>query len=192
MRPLENPHIKQKREQRRKVILTIVLLGILLFSSIGYAFQSRSEDLTRTITYNSFRFTEQQGLWVLQNQYVFLATLHTPYEILNATERNEFTIADYTNVAVYLSGMLGSGSDEIVRNLQSSAERIQPVCVSGFTCNEESLPVKDCSRDKVIIFVESDTAKITTQNQCVIISGTPEQSTRLADEFLFGIFNIIP
>lgn len=201
MRKIVSAREVEKRNKRNQLIVGIILVSLLLFSVLGYAFQGRdnsndsseNEENNGKFTYNGFEFTYQNGFWAADYLDSFLLFSYSPTDgqMIGFQEMNK-SLEEYSNKTVYIySNNLNNiaAETELKMNLLAITKDITKVCLEGEDCQDLSLPVKTCE-DNVIVIKESSEQKLSYDNNCVIISGEQESLIRLVDEFLFKLFKI--
>jgi hypothetical protein len=75
MRKLVSKEEEDKKKKRNQLIAGVALALVMIISTIGFAFQGRSDNTSDGTTsgevdYNGFKFVNQNGLWTLGN-FVF-------------------------------------------------------------------------------------------------------------------------
>ena len=191
-----------KQKKRKQIIVGLILVGVMGFSTIGFAFQNtlgqgpanpRNDNNQEGgnpyfVEYNGYEFilsSQQLGLWILGNgQFGFS---YTPNQVERIPGEVN-SINSYYGKTLYVSSVSEGAEAEIYRNLDSIILRRQYACLSEENC-EENLPVKTCE-DNFIIIEEAEISEIVQVNNCVFIRGPQEDLPKLADEFLFKIIGV--
>lgn len=183
---------EEKKKKRNQVIVGIVLVGLMVLSTIGYALQTSpggngntGQNSPDKFSYNGFEFSYLNGIWVMGN----FAFRYNPSEVPDiGDELKDATY--YQGKPLYIYSEHNEAESEIKINLGQISERIQPACPKGaeFNCSENS-PVKTCE-DNFIIIKKSAETQIRQDNNCVYIEGSDEDIVKLADQFLFKILKI--
>lgn len=187
MRKITSKRNKQKKDKIKQFAVGGVLIFIMFFSVLGYAFGGRENKDIEKIDYNGFEFVNQNGFWFLKLGDLNFVFKNNPndvekiYSFLNP-------INHYQEKPLYLSSESDEATWEISRNLNQIVQRIQPACLNKYEC-EGDWPVKNCT-DNFIIIKKDDINKITQEDNCVFITGSQENLTALTDEFLFKILGI--
>lgn len=193
----------EKRNQRNQIIVGIILVSLMLFSVLGYAFQGRdsssdsSDDSENGIyKYNNYEFFYQNGFWAVDFLESFLLFSYYPTsgQILGFEALNK-SYQDYENKVIYIYSENAEAKSELKMNLLLLTKNIQEVCLEGKICENAELPVKSCSNqlntnEEMIVIQENSNQKLETTNSCIVISGEKESLIRLVDEFLFRLFKI--
>jgi hypothetical protein len=187
MKNIISPRNKQKKNKIRQFAVGGVLIFIMFFSVLGYAFGGRENEDIEKINYNGFEFVNQNSLWFLDLGGLNFVFKHNPkevekiYSLLNP-------VNNYQGLPLYISSESDEAQLEISRNLNQIVQRMQPACLKKYEC-EGNWPVKNCT-DNFIIIKKDDISKITQEDNCVFISGPQENLTMIADEFLFKILGV--
>lgn len=171
----EESEIKAKKKSR---ILTFFLLGILVLSSLGYAFLTAIENPSNQETNNdnlaaNGRWTEKYG-----DQTLSFAT--STEAVKDVPVISSLTINDYYTKTVYFDIENTGIASEINYVLGPYLARLQEACYGS--C-EKNLPEKSCS-DLMIIWKESETNRVYQNQSCLFIEG----DMRAADAFLYNLF----
>lgn len=191
MRKIISKEESVKKSRRNQLIVGGVLILVMIASVLGYAFGKEQTTDTERITYKGFEFTKTGNLWNVNTGTYQLSFFYNPQEtekinsILNP-------LSLYSGKPLYISSESNEAETEIYRNLfyqNQVVQRVQNACFEGEKCKDESFPIKNCT-DNVIIIKESNTTKITQQNNCVFIEGNKGNLTKLSDSFLFKLTGI--
>lgn len=189
MRKIVSLEDTAKKKKRNQIIVGIFLAFIMILSVVGFALQGgirnnpQGDVSGNEIEYNGFKFTNQNGLWVLNNYVFKYAPQDTP-DIGSGIK----LAANYQGKPAYVYSEDDGAEIEVTVNVGQLAQRVQRACPEGVVCDGD-LPVKTCS-DNFIIIKESNISSITQENNCVFIQGQKEQLTPLADQFLFKILGV--
>ena len=183
----------EKRDRKRKIIISLILAAIMLFSSAGYAFFSNEDTNTKTekITYGGVEFVKTDyGTWRFTKDSYQFETIFMPTDTENISSQISKTLDSYYQKPLYFGinskmDIASSGNSEILRNLYSLIERNDLSCLDE-NCTEDK-PIKDCFVDNVIIFKESNESTIKTENGCIFLYYPIYEQERVADAFLFKI-----
>ena len=191
MRQITTKSNLEKKKRTNQIIVGVVLIFVMLFGTLGYAFGGGGSDSgggnSNKINYNGFEFVNQNDLWytLIGNfQFVFQ---YNPEQV-EKIDSEVNTLDKYYGKPLYISGEEGEAKLEIQRNLYSVAQRMQDACLDEKNC-EGNFPVKNCS-DNFIIIREAEIADIKQEENCVFIEGLEENITMVADEFLFKVIGI--
>ena len=184
--------IISKKEQGRKAkrnqwVVGIILVFLMLFSVVGYAFVGRDKEENQKVIYNEFEFIEQNGFWFTQIGNFEFVFDYNPDEVIeqNASLKK---VNNYQDKPLYLSSENYKASSEIYNNLNRFVLRMQNACTEEQEC-EGDLPVKTCE-DNFIIIKKTNETKLYQNESCVFIEGPEEELVELTDEFLFQILGI--
>ncbi|MDP2628500.1 MAG: hypothetical protein Q8P15_01225 [Nanoarchaeota archaeon] len=190
MRKISSKYEEGKKRKRDGWIIGIVLIGVMIFSVLGYAFGGNTSSTFEKMNYNGFVFVKQNDFWVLQKDNFQLIFRYNPLQ----TGQIDFvgdSINNYLGKPLYISSEYEEPISEIYTNLFSQnkiVQRIQYACLEGERC-EEGLPIKTCE-DNFIIINEGQIRKITKEKNCVFIEGNINDLTKLSDGFLFKVFGV--
>ena len=182
---------KQKQEKNKKLKQFAtggVLIFVMLFSIVGYSFQSNPSKSEKKINYNGLEFINQNDFWILQLQNLNFIFKFNPLQTegIHASELNSFQT--YSGKPLYIYSENQEAESEIYRNLNQIALRIRKAYLQGEE-GDENLPVKTCE-DNFIILKETNNTQIIQNQSCVFIQGPKEELVKITDEFLFKIIKI--
>ena len=186
-----------KKRKRNQLLIGMILILVMLLSTIGYSFmqEERTDNGTNqgnVIDYNGFKFVNQSDFWFLtidNKQYVFRYNPSQVEELKSSFATNIKKLDGYTDKPLYVYSENKEAEIEIYRNFQGSAMRIQPACIEGKKC-EENVPIKDCQNNFIII-EKAEISSIKQDKNCVIIQGSEENLTKITDEFIFKVLEIV-
>jgi hypothetical protein len=176
--------IKKKQEDKVKRNVAIVFLVLLAFSTVGYSLVNSFNNNSDTVNNSQEGFTRQGNYWVLEvaNQAYYFTNL--PSEVENISISGNFSLGDYYNAPLYFNSET-QGSLEILNNLGRYILRTQLACIDEGDCGED-LPIKNCSVDNIVIFVDGKD-NVHKEDNCVYLSGNQEKA---ADKFLYELLKI--
>ena len=173
----------EKKKSRSKMIGGVILIALLLFSSLGYAFYSSSGSQS-SYDDNQDNGIEQgsfvNGRWyylVSGNDHLF----QTYLELARKSEVNlDKSVNDFSG-ALYVDADETSFA-EIKGNLGYYIGNIRRACYGG--CDED-YPEKTCS-DNLIVVSESENERVYEEENCIFIEG----SMNSVDAFLYKILGL--
>jgi hypothetical protein len=186
MRKLLSKSEEDKKKKRNQYIVSGILVVVMLFSTLGYAFQGGGQS-AKKITYNGFEFNENNGYWFLNLGQSQLAFKYNPKQVENVDSQIN-KVNSYSSQPLYISSKYQEAFSEIYVNLNPVVQRIQFACEENKTC-DGNFPIKNCDSN-FIIFELSNETSITQEKNCVFIKSPIENLTQTTDEFLFKIFGI--
>jgi len=163
--------------------VAIVFLVLLAFSTMGYSIVNSFNNSDDVIN-SQEGFVKQGNYWMLEvaGQIYYFSNL--PSGVENISISGNFSLSDYYNSPLYFNSE-NEGSLEILNNLGRYILRTQLACITEDNC-EENLPIKNCSIDNVIIFIDGDNG-VYKEDNCVYVSGDQQKS---ADKFLYELLKI--
>ena len=192
VKKIYSKEVLEKKQKRNQMILAVVLILVMFGSSFGIVVNSFGEDSkTSDVTYNGFKFLNQNGYWTLdQGNYQFVFK-ENPKDLKNLSvyvgELNY--LSSYSGLPLYLSSENYDVNSEIYINFNQVVQRMQLACFGNDTICEEDLPVKDCSSNFIIV-KESTIGSIIQKDGCVFIEGPKEDLVKITDEFLLRIIGV--
>lgn len=183
----------EEKSRRNKIIIGLVLTGIMVLSSMGYAFFSgEREDPSEKMNYNGVEFIRDSGgMWIFEIEGAQFYTRFNPNETENISVPILKTAGEYTGKTLYFLGD-GPLKREVLNNFYKKIiTKYQDGCIKGYenACGNET-PIKDCSTDNIIIIEDSEEIKISQDENCIFIKSPYSEQERAADAFMFKIFGI--
>jgi hypothetical protein len=173
----------EKTNKRKQLILGVILIFLLIFSTAGFSWLSKDNETAKGIvTEKGFKFYNQNGFWLTQIDNKVFSFSYLPSEVENISVKGFYNLNDYTNQILYFN-RFDEGANEILSNINTYILRYQKACADE-TC-EEDIPTKDCTNN-FIIFIDGNSS-IYKEENCVYIIGEQKKG---ADAFLYKILNI--
>ncbi len=186
MRKIETKEEKKLRERRKNIILTIVIIFIMVFSTFAYAIFSRednpNERIKIRINGRDF-FYNGYGYWLTQKEGKSFIFNNLPNETKNIYVDNLKDL-NYKGKKVYFVNSKPSFS-LIIDNIEDITF-FQEACLDEKCSEEKNLPIKDCS-DYLIIFKDSEETRVLKDKNCLVLEGDSEKAT---DAFLYKFLGI--
>lgn len=183
MRKIETKEKSERTARRNKLIVGIVLIFLMVFSSLGYAFFSSSS--SETVEESEFVNGQYvNGLWIYQNggeQFGFVSYIDLAAQVNVSLDTG---LESYAGKSLYIdSGDNPLIAQEIAQNIGRYASRVQEACYGE--C-ERDLPEKTCD-DNLIVFRDSQNKRVYQERGCVFIEG----DMAAVDAFLYRILGFI-
>lgn len=191
-----------RKMKEPKVLVSLFLAGIMIFSILGFMMSYQMEDNTREIEYNGYLFeqlydgvrTKINGETVTLTYFPEQVNDITVSEIAKITLSNGPVIAiTYDSTSDYKEYFSGQ-QFELAENL----EKIERYIISGMTNNTgfENIPQLDCTNATasvpVILFQETNQTSITFNNNCIIANiGNRNDVYRVGDLLFYYMAGII-
>jgi hypothetical protein len=190
IRKITSKQDEEKKRKRNQIIVSVILVSIMLFSTLGYSFGTNSGERKTpgtTINYNGYDFTYLNGLWevnVSENSFGFINNPNDAYAITTIVQ----PLADYSGKVLYLYSENPDSESEIYRNLYLVSQGIIPACPEGENCIE-SVISKTCDNNFIIIREKSE-VKVYQNEGCVYIEGPASDLAKITDGFLLKTIGI--
>jgi hypothetical protein len=190
MRKVMSKEELEKKDKRNKTIIGIIIIGLMVLSTAGYAFFSGdTSSSSQKVKYNNIDFLlneDQRWHFTISNQE--FATSFNPTEVKNITIQGDYSLADYSNKPLYLHFENNNEvQQEILYNLNGVYTRANPFCFSNENC---SWVEKNCDDDNLIIIKEARNSLIKQNNKCVYIDYNETEGLKVADAFIFKLLKI--
>lgn len=180
MRKIESSETVEKRSKVRTRWFTIIILGLLVLSSVGYAFFANPDSNTSS---NQNGVQNLGGQWGFKYGEQTHYTTYGPDEVKNVSVEIANNLNGYYGQVIYYYVENQALAYEVVSNIQRYTERMQPACY-GANCTED-YPEKTCE-DKLIVWTQSNQSKVYQKQNCVFIEG----DLKAADAFIYRLFGI--
>ena len=192
MRRIKTKEQQDKNVKRNQLIMGIILIGLMVFSTLGYAFSGgEEEEGSGEIEYNGIIFMQDNGgYWNFGFQGYEFTTRYNPQETQDISFFSYSALNNYANQPLYFISKSQEVKFEIARNLEPFILRFNDACLDE-DC-ENDYPIKNCSIDNVIIVnePEEESEGIYQEEKCVYITASFENQTMYADRFLFGVLGV--
>jgi len=192
---------REKVSKRNQLLVGLILILLMLFSTVGFAFSSGiSENTIEEEEYGGVKFLRDAstGYWVFEVNGQEFYTVYNPEEVKDIELINYKTIQNYANKPLYFVGGAGDGFAELYRALSGYVLRVGGACLDE-ECGED-YPIKNCEADNVIIVEdiiqgnntnsEDINEEIVTEVNCVYIRARPENQVKYFDAYLFDLLGI--
>lgn len=171
-----------RKEKRRNRTISLILLGIMVFGTAGFAFVYNSENDNSGKNVQG-KVQNLGNSWVADYGDQTLVFSSSP-ESLNSTKAGFISdVNQYYSKPLYIDSESETIYYEIYSTLGRYAERSQHVCYGD--CENSTWAEKNCT-DNVIVFRPGDENKITQSQNCIFING----DIRAVDAFLYRIFGL--
>jgi len=192
MRKIITKEETEKKQKRNKLIVGIILIFTMLFSTIGYAFFNREGFITNQdkITYKGIDFIKNENsLWQSTINSQTFITFYNPKETENITLGFTSYINEFYNKPLYFVSGNQESIGEIMNNIGIYASRSQKVCLANMDCAED-LVVKNCTGNNIIIFKENEQIKLYKESDCIFIEAPSEQQVLATDRLIFKLAGV--
>jgi len=182
MRRILSKEEAAQKEKRRNIVISLILLGIMVLSTVGFAFVYNSDN-DKSGENNNEKVQSMGNSWIARYGDQNLVFSSSP-ESLNITKAGFISdLSQYYGKPLYIDSESEAIYYEIYSNLGKYAERVQHGCYEE--CENSTWPEKNCT-DNVIVFNQEDENKITQNQNCIFIDG----DMRAVDSFLYRIFEL--
>lgn len=187
MRKISTKERAKKKQQRKQLIVGLVLVFIMLMSVVGYSLQSgisEENSQVRKVNYNGVYFYEQNGYWIGEINGIQIVLANNPLEL----EEVNWNLSppDYSNEPLYIVSQNEEIVSRVYYNFEGIVERVQRACLEK--C-EEDYPIKTC-QDNVIIIEESENEEVKQQGNCIFVYATSKNIDDKTDKLFLDIFGL--
>jgi flagellar basal body-associated protein FliL len=179
MRKIMGAEALEKKKKRNVLVMSIVILGVLVISTIGYAFLSGDKEEnpgegTGNNEGGPFTFESNGETFTLNN---------APQNVSWISVNIDKTLKDYSQKAIYIVSDDEQISREIAVNIGRFAERVQNACLGRCAKN---LVERSCSENLIVYNSSATASRVYQDGECVFIEG----GMASADAFIYKIFGI--
>ena len=174
------------------MLIGIILVGLIVLSTGGYAIMNNESGGTSFIKYNDIKFYNQNGYWIFNYDGQQFSTEYNHEQTKNIVFRISANLAKYNKKVLYFVTESGQPNNEIYKNLYVFIKKYNMACLDNQTCNGD-FPIKNCSTDNIIIVKipsKNETEGIFQDQNCIFIRAYENNQTKFADAFLFNILGI--
>jgi hypothetical protein len=180
LRKIESSEEQERKRKRNTLFLSIIMIGILVFSTAGYFSFSGNDD-----SGNANGDVQNMGdSWVFKYGEQTIKLSYSPEEVKNITLLINEDISSYADKTVYVASESDAGLYEIYPAMSNAVGRIQEACYGNCT---KDLPEKDCSETMIVIKPANVTERVYQKDSCVFIEG----DLKAVDAFLYKIYGMI-
>ena len=187
---------KDKKTKRNQLIIGIILVGLMVFSTAGYALINQGESSSgssssQSFNYNGISFIKNNDYWQFSYGGYNYITTYSPQETADINVSNYFSLSDLTNQPLYFVGQNDAAVGELASNLNNQVLRAQRACLSGQVCNN-NYPIKDCTSNIIVIqdSALNASSSIYKTNNCIFIVTNSTEQVRYADALLYKTLGI--
>jgi hypothetical protein len=193
MRKIQSKEDKAKKQKRQQMWLGIILVVVMFGSVFGVIVNSfnASSQKGEKMTYKGHKLIKQGTTYLLSIGEKTFYFSENPNNVTGYFENMNISkiITTYLGNPLYIDSENYQVTQEIYQNINGYPQRIQMACYNQEDCVDESLPIKDCSNNLIIIR-ESEENKIYEEDSCIFIEGKQEDLLKLADAFLLKILGL--
>jgi hypothetical protein len=186
-----------KKNQRNQLIIGLILIGLMLLSTAGYALTSneKTDNTEEKVTINNVQFTRSLDYWKFNARGYEFYTRYNPLELNETKVLITKDLENYKGQTLYIvTPGVGEPNSELIRNIDARILlRAQKACINGENCTSQNLPLKECKTDNLIVFKEplnNEKERVYEQENCIFIVSSEENQTAYTDAFLFKLLNI--
>jgi len=193
MKAIESAGERDKRRKRNQIILGVIMIGLMLLSTAGYAVMNWEGTGTNSgkIKYGNYTLLLENGFWTTEINGEKFYFEFLPNETSGGNNLNLGGLKVYSDKPLYIVSQDSYLAGKVATNLGNSVERINPACISGENCTSSDLPVKNCSTDNVIIIKDYDKPTVEKKEKCVFIGAENYLDKKKAiDEFFYRLLGI--
>ena len=191
MRKIVSKDQKDKSRRKNQLVIGLILIFLMLFSTIGFAFNSNIHSGNEeTIRHNGVEFIRDinTGYWEFNIENTQFLTRYNTKEVEDIQFISDRTLHGYANEPLYFVGDSIAFSEFDINLRDRFVLRIEDACLED--CQD--LPRKSCSEDNIIIIEEPIDGKerIYQEDNCTYIIANAQNQLRYADAYLFSLLGL--
>ena len=184
IRKIEPKEESERKRKRNTLVLSVIMISLLLFSTAGYSIISSVEDNSQTSKSNNL-VENVGGSWIINYGGQTISLSNSPESGQNVNISFFGSLQNYNGKTLYVAAE-DADFYEIYNALSGYADRVQRACYGDCTKN---LPEKDCNETMIVVKSLDGEAnvgegKIYEDNNCVFIEG----GSVAVDAFLYRLF----
>ncbi len=187
IRKIQTQEEMDRKAQRNKTLVGVIMVLLIVVSSAGYAIMSREDSSggNEKVKYGNLIFAKINGYWQtsFNNKILFFNSL--PKDLENVTINGTIAIDNYYGKNVYIVN-----SNQAVVNLAAALEgvalKVQEACIDETECITKNLPLKDCT-ENLIVYLPADETSVEKVDNCVYLKGNFFEAS---DKLLYRLFGI--
>lgn len=184
---------KRKKEQKILGIVLILIMVVSVFAVFANEFlSSKNPEEVLKINYNGLNFVKENDLYKLDfggENIFYFSTSPLEFENIDYAISLEDDFVNFTGAPLYLDSDSIASSQEFTRNFYPYVERMQDACYNESNCSYESLPLKTCE-DNLIIIKESSRNNIYRKDNCIFIEGNEADLLALSDITMLRLLGV--
>ncbi len=180
MRSIQTASSLEKQQKKRKRIGGIIIIGLLLLSTLGFAISGTG--ITKQKKPEGLQYDGQYWTYFVSGipRYRFAYGL----EDLNFENASLIkTLSDFENKNLFIDSDDSSSIQEIAVNLGNYVSKISEACYGS--CSKD-IPELTCDTDGILIVIEPEGNSISENGNCVFIKG----DLKKVDTFLYNLLKL--
>ncbi|MFH0808489.1 MAG: hypothetical protein V1888_02635 [archaeon] len=186
MRKIKTMEDIERIRRRNNLIMGVIMIGLMVFASLGYSLMSADGESTSKISELGFDFVRSDGLWKVAIGEEIFGFQYLPSEVSDVDVNLSIELSEYSGQVLYFANP-SEGASELLNNIERYILRYQEACLDSEneSC-EGDLPIKNCSSNLIVFEFGNDT-KVYDNESCVYVVG---DSVRGVDAFLYEVLDI--
>lgn len=207
LRPLGREKTDEEKQKRNMIIIGVILIGLMVFSTVGYAIFEGTISESQKTKYKDYEFKTIGSTWQttlkISGADKTITSYYLPQEVENISVNGTLLLSDFEGKTIYFITNNTNNERNAVSKIYSDFQdyflRSQLACSienenTSFCAN---LPIKSCddaNRDSMIvkiIEVQNATASVNYNSGCLRITGSGADLMRSSDRILFEAYGII-
>lgn len=181
MKPIQTASAIEEKQRKRKRLGGIIIIGLLLLSTLGFAISGTG--IVREQTKEGLQFDGQSWTYFVSGtpRYRFVYGLaDLDFSNIETTK----TLVDFTGKKLFIDSGDNSALQEIALNLGNHVSRVAEACYGPCT---RDVPEMTCDTEDILLVVKpSEVPLVYEENNCVFINGDLKE----VDAFLYRILGL--
>lgn len=207
IRPLKKEENKEEKRKRNVILIGIIMIGLMVFSTVGYAFFEGTTTESQKTKYKDYVFTTTGENWQtkvkISGSETTINSFYLPQDVENISMNGTLLLSDFEGKTIYFITNNTNSERNVVSKIYTDFEgyftRSQLACSleNENTTFCSNLPIKHCddtSQEIMVVKINeivNSTASIDYKSNCLTISGSSGDLLRTADRILFEAYGII-
>jgi len=185
MRPIESEEIREKRKKRNQLIVGVILIGLMVLSSAGYALiNSFTGSSGNQIT--KYGLTYDGSYWSGNVQGYPISLTLDPDQAANISViLSDTTLSSYSGQLVYVASDDPFSFSQIATNLGPFTAGVREAC---FGPCDKNLPEKTCADNLIVINSTAAYPSVYRRDNCIFVEGNSDSTEAL----LYRLLGLIP
>ena len=175
----------------KKLIISLFIIGIMVFSILGFMLGRSEEPIQNTLNYNGFEFTESNEKYFLDKDGKQFYFDYFPDELQNIMVPS-FTITSPKYYFIFNPSEKDINMDYPVQKLQYSLNQFGiksvPACDREEDC--PNIPIKDCT-EYSFYFKKSDKNLISLDENCIVLEGNNQFLSQAVDSINYRLLGVL-
>lgn len=184
MRKIETADVLERRAKRNRLVLGIIIIGMLLLSTAGYALLSGGISEPGTGIENEDGLVYNGQYWIYSEAGKSAYFLYPKSEVVNITTSFGATLLNFRGASVFVDAPSDAVKTLVSLNLAPYVGQLAEACYGS--CDRD-LPERTCTDNGILlVWNASEETSVRQQDSCIFLNG----DVRTVDAFFYKLFGI--